>query len=175
MFESIKRKLDEQNKDNDQENMSFDSKLMFVYHIVMMILFGLRPIANPIHQVYLAIVLLVALVLISFIHKLKSKWSWPGISFSSIPSITFNLIFTYAFLAFVSYTMTSGGDLPAVSLANIEALAIESWGVILQAASVPVFTPWFLAGIGIAIMNSLVSLKLATLKKSEFEAQCSNS
>ncbi|ELR63155.1 hypothetical protein C942_04051 [Photobacterium marinum] len=37
------------------------------------------------------------------------------------------------------------------------------------------FTPWFLAGAGIGFMNSLVSLKIVTLKKSEFEAQCRNS
>ncbi|MCP4323504.1 MAG: hypothetical protein GY787_16970 [Alteromonadales bacterium] len=175
MFESIKRKLDEQNKDSDPKNMSLDFKLMFVYHIVMMILFGLRPIDNPLHQVYLAIALLLALILASFIHKLKSNWSWPGLSFTSIPSIAFNLIFAYVFLAFASYAMTTGGNFPALSLANIGGLVIESWGVMLKAASLPVFTPWYLAGIGIVFMNSMVSLKLATLKKSEFEAQCSNS
>jgi len=175
MFESIKRKLEKQNKDSDPKNMSLDFKLMFVYHIVMMILFGLRPISDPTHQVYLAIVLLIALVLISLLHKLKSNWSWPGLSFSSIPSITFNLILTYVFLAFSSYAMTTGGVFPDISLSNIEVLIMESWVVMLQAASLPGLTPWFLAGIGIAFMNSMVSLNLATLKKSEFEAQCCNS
>ncbi|MBT1065901.1 hypothetical protein KJY73_20170 [Bowmanella sp. Y26] len=174
MFESIKRKLDEQNKDNDPKNMSLDFKLMFAYHIVMMILFGFRPIENPIHQAYLAIALIMALILASLIHKLKSNWSWPGLSFISIPSITFNIVFTYIFLAFASYAMTKGGNFPAISLDNIEGLVIESWGVILQTASNPIFTPWYLAGLGIAFMNSMVSLKLATLKKSEFEAQCRN-
>jgi hypothetical protein len=175
MFESIKRKLDDQNKDNDPKNMSLDFKLMFVYHIAMMILFGLKPISNPLHQVYLAITLMLALILVSFFNKLKSNWSWPGLSISSIPAITFNLAFTYIFLAFASYAMTTGGSFPDVSLSNLESLLIESWSVILQAASNPVFTPWYLAGIGIAFMNSMVSLKLATLKKTEFEAQCSNS
>lgn len=175
MFESIKRKLDEQNKDNDPKNMSLDLKLMFVYHIAMMILFGLKPISNPIHQVYLALTLLLVLIIVSFFNKLKSNWSWPGLSFSCIPVITFNLIFTYLFLAFASYAMTTGGSIPDVSLANFETFLIESLGVILQAASNPVFTPWYLAGIGIAFMNLMVSLNLAILKKSEFEAQCSKS
>ena len=114
-------------------------------------------------------------MLVSFFNKLKSNWSWPGLSITSIPAITFNLAFTYIFLAFASYAMTTGGDFPDVSFANFEPLLIESWTVILKAASNPVFTPWYLAGLGIAFMNSMVSLKVATLKKSEFEAQCGNS
>ena len=175
MFEAIKRKLDEQNKDNDPKNMSVDFKLMFVYHIVMMILFGFRPIDNPINQVYLAIAVLLALVVASSIHKLKSNWSWPGLSFSSIPSIIFNLVFTYAFLAFASYAITTGGEFPKLSLANIESLLNDSLGVILKAASKSVFTPWYLAAAGICLMNVLTSLNLATTKKTEFEAQCKTS
>ena len=175
MLKSIRRKLDDQNKDNEPKNMSLDFKLMCVYQIAMMILFGLRPISNPLHQVYLAITLILALTLVSFFNKLKSNWSWPGLSISSIPSIIFDLVFTYLFLAFSSYAMTIGGNFSDVSLANLESLLMESWEVILQAASNPVFTPWYLVGIGIAFMNSMVSLKLATLKKSDFEAQCSSS
>ena len=115
MFESIKRKLDDQNKDNEPKNMSLDFKLMCVYQIAMMILFGLGSISNPLYQVYLAITLILALILVSFFNKLKSHWSWPGLSISSIPSITFDLVFTYLFLAFSSYAMTTEGNFPAVS------------------------------------------------------------
>ena len=175
MFESIKRKLDDQNKDNEPKNMSLDFKLICVYQIAMMILFGLGSISNPLHQVYVAITLILALILVSFFNKLKSNWSWPSLSISSIPSITFDLVFTYLFLAFSSYAMITEGNFTDVSLANLESLLMESWPVILQAASNPVFTPWYLSGIGIAFMNSMVSLKLATLWKPDFEAQCSNS
>lgn len=175
MFKLINRKMEGQNMDSDSKDMSLDLKLMVVYHIVMMILFALRPISNPINQLYLAILLLVMLVIISLFHKLKNNWSWSGLSFSGIPSLIFNLIYTYTFLAFVSYAMTSDGNHPDIALANIEALVIESWYVMLQAASNPVFTPWFLAGVGICFMKSMVSLKFMTLKKSEFEAQCRNS
>jgi hypothetical protein len=174
MFESIKKKLGEQNQDNDPKNMSLDFKLMFGYHIAMTVLLIFRPISNPLHQVYLAMTLLLILVLVSLFNKLKSNWSWPGLSFSSISSITFNLAFSYLFLAFASYAMITG-NFPDASLENIEPLLIESWGVILQAASNPTFTPWYLAAIGIAFMNAMVSIKLATYKKSDFEAQCSNS
>ncbi|WP_036801695.1 hypothetical protein [Photobacterium marinum] len=173
MLKFLKRNLKDQN--NNSEDMSLDFGLMFVYHIAMMILFALRPISNPIHQVYLALVLLVVLVLISSFHKLKCNWSWPGLAFSNVSSLIVNLISTYIFFAFVSYTITSAGDFYEISLENIDVLIIESWNVILQAASNPVFTPWFLAGAGIGFMNSLVSLKIVTLKKSEFEAQCRNS
>ena len=175
MFESIKRKLEAQSKESDPKNMSLDFKLMFVYHIVMMILFGTRPLDNPIHQAYLAACLASILIIVSSVHKLKANWSWPGLSFTSIPSLALNMIFIYVFLAFSSYAITTGGQLPSVSVANIEALAIESWSIVIQAASIPTLTPWFLGAVGIAFMNSMVSLKLATLTKSEFETQCNHS
>ncbi len=175
MFDSIWKKLEQQSKVISCKRISFDLKLMFVYHIIMMILFGFRPINSPLHQTYLAAFLAFILIIYSIFHKLRSNWSWPGLSLTSIPSITFNLVFTYIFLAYASFMVIDDGKVPELTFTSIEPLLVESWGVILKAASIPVLTPWFLGVIGIAFMNSMVSLKLATLKLSEFNAQCGNS
>lgn len=174
MFESIKRKLNSHNEGNTLNTISLDFKLFFVYHIVMMILFGFRPIQSPIHQVYLAVVLLTVIIFISILHKIKSNWSWPGLTFRSVPSIAMHLILTYLFFAFSAYIIVDG-VFPDLSSSNIEGLITNSWAVILQAASYPVLTPWFLAGAGIVFMNSMVIFRFSAHKKSEFEAQCGNS
>jgi hypothetical protein len=175
MFDTFRKGIKQINKDENPKKFSFDFKLMLAYQIVMMTLFVLRPIDSPLHQTYLAVFLAFMLIIISIFHKLRSNWSWPGLSFTSIPSIAFNLVFTYIFLGFSSYIVIPGEKSLEFTFANIESLLIESWGVILQAASIPVLTPWFLSGVGIAFMNSTVSLNLATLKQSEFNAQCGNS
>ncbi|MCP4163959.1 MAG: hypothetical protein GY760_28180 [Deltaproteobacteria bacterium] len=172
MFESIRKKIDEQNEKYGRKKISFDFKLMFVFHIMIMILAALRPIENPIFQVCLAISLAVVLIVISIKHKSKSNWSWPGLSFTSIPLFVLNLIFTCAFIVFSSFTMITGGDFPEISSLNIMSLLIELWKVVLKAASNPVDTPFFLGILGIFFMNSMVSLKLSALSKDDFEAQC---
>lgn len=172
MFKSKIRASAKQTGGSDLNAISLGFKLMFVYHIVMMVLFIFRPIENPNHQLYLAISLVIIFVLMLVGHKKIKNWFWPGLSFSSIPSVLFNLVFIYIFFAFFSYSMRVTANYPKISLENIQPLFIESWEVMLQAASVPALTLWFLAGLGILIMNSLVSLKLASLKKEGFEAQC---
>jgi len=79
MFEAIRKKIDEQNKDNNPKNMSLDVKLMFVYHISMMVLFGTRILDNAADQAWFALILFIVLVLISVAHRFREKWKWPGI------------------------------------------------------------------------------------------------
>ncbi len=175
MFESIKNKIEESNKDSSPKNMSFDFKLMFVYHISMMVLFGLRPINNAKDQMLFALMLSIVLVLISIVHKLKSKWSWPGLSILSIPAALFNFLLLYVLFAVAAYAMNPSITPPELQLDSMLLLLKDAWPVILNAISIPVFTPWYLAGIGIVAFNILTSLKLVSLKKTEFEAQCKNS
>ena len=156
-------------------NMSFDFKLMFVYHIAMMVLFVTRPIDSAYGQILLAVVLGVLLTVASAIHKVKHNWSWPGIKITSIPSVILSLLFLYMFFSFTAYAMNPNIPIPEVQFNNLPTLAIEAWPIIVQAISIPVFTPWYLAGIGIVAFNVLSSLNFATQKKSEFESQCGNS
>ena len=175
MFETIKNKLDESNKENSPKNMSFDFKLMFVYHIAMMVLFGARPIDNAYDQIIFAIALGVILIVASGFHKLKHNWSWPGLDIMNIPGVIFSLLFFYVFFGFTAYAMNPDIPEPEIQLDNLPAIAKEAWPIIMQAISIPTFTPWYLAGFGIVAFNILSSLNLANQKKSEFESQCVNS
>jgi hypothetical protein len=179
MFDSIRKKIEEQNKDNNPKNMSLDFKLMFVYHIAMMILFGTRMIDDAAAQALFALALFVVLILISAVHKFRAQWQWqwqwPGIGLLGLPSAILGVAFVYAFLAFAAYIINPDFSFPDLQNINYIDLIAESWSVIIAAASVPAITPWYLAGIGIGIFNLLSSLKLATTKKSEFVAQCKNS
>lgn len=173
MFKSIRKKLNEANNDDIKET-SLDIKLMFVYHIAMMLLFGTRIFDDSITQALFALVLFIVLVVISLLHKFREKWKWPGISMFILPSALLNLAFLYAFLAFVGYTINPDFVLPNLQSINLPLLITESWAAIINTASYPAMTPWYLAGIGIGVFNLLSNLKIVTGKKSEFEAQCKN-
>ena len=175
MFESLKTKFRKYEEDNSTKNMSFDFKLMFVFHIVMMILFGIRPFDNAKDQILLAIGLGCVLVIVSMVHKVKSKWSWPGLTVMSVPGAVLNIVFLYMFFAYAAYSMHPNIPVPEIELGLIGQLISESWPIILQAISIPVFTPWYLAGVGIVAFNVLTNLKIVTLKKADFESQCRNS
>jgi len=98
-------------------------------------------------------------------------WYW----YSCIPLSLLGVGFVYAFLAFAAYSMNPDLVFPNFKdIRYIDPIA-DSWSAIITAASVPEFTPWFLAGVGIGVFNLLSSLKLVTPKKSDFESQCINS
>tara|TARA_R110001583_G_scaffold118468_1_gene269895 strand:- start:235 stop:762 length:528 start_codon:yes stop_codon:yes gene_type:complete len=175
MFETIKKKINESNEENSPKNMSLDFKLMFVFHIAMMILLVIRPIDNAQDQVIFSLILASVLVAISIGHKMKNKWSWPGLKIMSIPGVIFNLLFLYVFFAFTAYAMTPNTMPSSIELDSILTRAVEALPVIVDAIFIPAFTPWYMAGLGIFLFNILSSLNLTTQKKSEFEAQCENS
>ena len=172
---NLLKKNEEKNEENSPQNMSFDFKLFFVYHIAMMILFGARPIDNPINQAIFAGSIGTAILIISVAHKIKYRWNWPGLSWTSIPASIFNLAFLYGFFAFAGYSMNPNVSAPDFLRTDIFALLQELWTIMLQGFNLPTFTPWFLAGIGIMVFGILSNLKLVTLKKDEFEAQCNPS
>ena len=175
MFESIKNKFIEGNKNSSIRNISFDFKLMFVYHITMMVLFCVRPPINAKLQIIFTMLLAITLFIVSIIHKVKSRWVWPGLSLLSIPSIIFQLIFLYLFFTLASYSMNSSYSVADIPFDSLTLFVKETWPIILQAMYRPVLTPWFFAGFGIVMFNILGSLSLVTQDKSEFESQCINS
>ncbi len=175
MFEKLKKQIKDKNESNSPQNMSFDFKLFFAYHIAMMILFGARPIEDPFCQAMFALALGGVLFVLSLTNKIKRNWSWPGLSISSIPTTIFNLVFLYLFFAFAAYSMNPKVGVPDFENTELTVLLQDSWAVMQHAFNQPVFTPWFLAGAGIMVFNILTNLKLVCLKKDEFEAQCNGS
>lgn len=154
------------------DTISFDYKLMFFYLFTMGGLAVFNPLDNAIQQVQLAGALLAILCIISIVHKVKHKWSWPGCSLLIIPSILFHLFTSYVMVSFVSYILAGEGHLPSISLAQFLPVLAASFDMIVLAASSPVVTPGYLAGFGILLMNIMVSVKLSTPKTSGFIAQC---
>lgn len=165
--------MTEYNKDNPLNSMSFDFKLMFVYHIAMMILFGAQPFAGAGAQIQFAALLAGVLIIIAATYRIKCRWRWPGFSAKTIPCVILNLIFIYTFFAFSAYSLISNVPTPQITLQGLPDLAIEAWPIIIQAASIPTLTPWYLAGTGILAFNILSSLNLVTQSQSQFMAQCS--
>ena len=164
-FETWRERINKKNEDRSYKNTSFDFKVFGIYHIAMMILFAASPFDNANDQALVALILGFILFGGSVAHKIVTKWKWPGLSPTSIPGSAFNVLFIYIFLAFASYSMTPEIDLPSITIENIAATFEESKSVIMQAASRPRFTPWYLAGIGIGVFNVLSSLNLVSLRK----------
>lgn len=160
MFRSIFTKTKEQNKKMAPEKISFDFKIMFVYHITMMLLFVTHAIDKAFTQAMLALALGIILVIVSVWHKQKTNWKWPGLKPSSLPKILFNLIVMYAFFSIAAHTARPKMDNFDFNNPDYLKLITDSWRVILKAASDPFFTPWYLAGVGICVFNLLSDLNL---------------
>lgn len=163
------------NLENDPlTNMSFDLKLLFVYHIAMMILFSTRPFDDAYGQIVFAVVLGAVLIIVSVIHKIKHNWSWPGLTINMVPGFVLNLLGVYAFMVFSSYSMNSDIPFPEFQLDDLPAFLNETWTLIVKDMFRPFKTTWYLGILGIGLFNILHSLNLASMKKSEFESHCSS-
>ena len=137
-----------------------------------MILFGTKPLDTANEQIQLALLLGFTLIAASVIHKIKFGWRWPGLKLIKIPGTIFNIAFFYAFFAFTAYSMSPNIPAPNITLDNVITIVKDSWPVIMQVASTPNITPWYLAGCGIVIFSIMASLNLVCHSKSEFDSNC---
>jgi vacuolar-type H+-ATPase subunit I/STV1 len=171
LFEStIKKK---QGNNSNLLNISFDFKLIMSYSIAMMILFVTRAIKSSQTQIIFAVVLGFIIIVVSIIHKVKRKWSWPGASIKCIPSVLFQILFAYLFFAFASFNMRPKLSTIEIDFDNWPLLFENSLKVILLGMTNPTFAPWFFIGVGIVSFNILSILKVVVKTKSEFDSQCS--
>lgn len=152
--------------------MSLDFKHFMVFGFAIMVLFGGRFIDTPKYQIIYAGFFATVLIGISVIYRLKRKWSWPGLSKTSIISLIFKCIFFYAVTTFTSYAINLNGDFSGFKYPGFMALVESSWEMILLAASNPMFTPIFLMMVGIVFVHILLSLNLMTGTKDKFDSQC---
>ncbi|MFM2577395.1 hypothetical protein [Vibrio fortis] len=160
-------------KEAEKPPMSFDAKAMFGCQLIMFLTMFIKPFETVLHYVYLAAFLLAAFMLVSIFQKLKSGWSWPGLSLKNIVSAAFNIAATYAFFSFVAYSMSDTTLAARLSLENWEALLHETSQVILQTALSDSNTVvWFLIGAAIFWGNLMRDFNFLVMTQYEFEQQC---
>lgn len=160
-------------KDNKKSPMSFDAKLMFACQLVLFLTMFLKPFDTVLHYVYLTAFLLATFMLVSIWHKLKSAWSWPGLSLKNIVSAVFNVVATYGFFSFAAYSMSNKTLATSLSAENWEALLLETSQVILQTALSHSNTAvWFLLGASIVWGNLMRDFNFLVMTQHDFEQQC---
>jgi len=137
--------LDDKKYPRSWKEMSFDFKLLFVFHGCMMVLFVVGRII-PI-QVLIVIVSVLLLVLagLSVHRRMTCDWHWPGVEIKDVLHTVFRIALGLFFL---------GAATPRFSP--------------LQ----PAFFPWFAGGGGIILFLILSSLKIVFRSESEFQSHC---
>lgn len=164
---------DQTEKKIEKSSMSFDAKLMFGCQLIMFLTMFLKPFDTVLHYVYLAAFLLATFMLVSIFQKLKSGWSWPGLSIKNVVSVAFNVAATYSFLSFAAYSMSDTTLDVSLSPENWEVLLNETSQVIIQTALSNSNTAvWFLIGAAIFWGNLMRDFNFLVMTQYEFEQQC---
>jgi hypothetical protein len=130
------------------KDMSFEFKLMFVYHGCMMVLFVTGGNFSVRQELLFAGALLFVLGSISMHHRRSNGWHWQGATAKNRLAALGGVVLTVVFLYAAS---------PLFPPSN------------------PRFLPWYLAGFGIGLFNFLQSLRLVHSSEAVFLADCGNS
>jgi len=125
------------------KEMSFDFRLMFVYHGCMMALFVTGGMFTTKQELLIAAVLVPVLTLLSLRHRNSIGWRWQGIE-------TKDLAMAIGVAALMVFFLRAGSS--------------------LFPASDPRFLPWYLAGFGIGFFNVLSTLKVVRSSESQMLA-----
>jgi hypothetical protein len=125
--------------------MSFDYKLMFVYHGCMMLLFATGGFFTTRQELMFVAVLVASLTTLSLRHRSQVGWRWQGVSnkqiFLALGGVVLVVVFLYA-------------ATPLFPPRNSQAL------------------PWYLAGLGIGLFNLLSAANLTRASEAQFLADC---
>jgi hypothetical protein len=127
------------------KEMSAESRMMFVYHGCMMVLFITGGVLTVKLELAIATTLIAIGTAFSLRRRREKNWHWrsPGVKGAAMTTGTVLL------MAFFLYSAT-----PMFSPAR------------------PQFLPWYLAGFGIGLFNVLSALNLVKSSEAEFEAEC---
>jgi hypothetical protein len=129
------------------KDMSFEFKLMFVYHGCMMVLFMTGGNFSVRQELLFAAALLLVLGTISMHHRRSNGWCWQGATAKNRLAALGGAVLTGVFLYAAS---------PLFPPSN------------------PRFLPWYLAGFGIGLFNFLQSLRLVHSSEAAFLSDCGN-
>jgi hypothetical protein len=126
--------------------MSVDFRLMFIYHVSMMLLFvaGGSGISLR-HEIFATILLVAVLVAVSVRNRKKKGWHWQGIGAT-------NVLFAIGSAILIAFFLFAAT--PLFPPSNPQSL------------------PWYLAGAGIGIFGILHSLRIVYAAEADFLANC---
>ncbi len=127
------------------KEMSLDMRLMFGYHISMMVMMVAGGSLTMRQELTFAATITVIILLVSRYHRQKKRWRWPGIK-------PVNLLYALGGTFFIS-----------IFLFSVTPLATPNNGHIV---------PWYLAGLGIGVFGILQSLKVVYASEAEFASDC---
>lgn len=125
------------------KEMSFDFRLMFVYHGCMMFLFATGGMFTTRQELLISAALVAVLTTLSLHHRNSIGWRWQGIE-------TKDLAMAIGVAALMAFFLGAGSS--------------------QFPTSNPRFLPWYLAGFGIGFFNVLSTLKLVRSSESEMLA-----
>lgn len=133
-------------RDSSLRDTSLDFKLMFTYHICMMVMFGAGQGGLSVRfELLVTAMLVTVLVAVAVRHRRKCGWRWPGVE----PVDLLGAVGTVAFVAFFLFSAT-----PLFPPTDGKAL------------------PWYLVGLGIGSFGVLSSLHIAYGSETAFLKQC---
>jgi multisubunit Na+/H+ antiporter MnhB subunit len=125
--------------------MSLDMRLMFGYHISMMVMIVAGSSLTMRQELTIAATIAAIIVLISRYHRQKRHWRWPGVK----PLDVLYAVGGAVLIAFFLYSAT-----PLFPPNNSHVL------------------PWYLAGLGIGVLGILQALKVVYGSEAEFASNC---
>lgn len=126
-------------------DMSFEFRLMFVYHGSMMLLMVLGGAISAGLEAAIAAALLAVFAVLSARRRQAMGWRWGGAGLKGV----LGAVLAVALVAFFLFAVT-----PLFPPFNAQAL------------------PWYLAGVGIGLFNVLQSLKFVHLAEADYVADC---
>lgn len=127
------------------KDMSLDMRLMFGYHISMMLMMIGGGSLTPREEVTIAASIAAIIVLVSRYRRQQKHWRWPGLKPVDMLYVVSGIVLTSFFL----YSAT-----PLFPPNNGRAV------------------PWYLAGLGIGLFGILQSAKVVYPAEAEFASNC---
>jgi hypothetical protein len=127
------------------KEMSLDMRLMFGYHISMMVMMVAGGSLTVRQELTIAVTIAALILLVSRYHRQKKHWRWPGIK-------PMNVFYALGGIFLISIFLYSATPLFPPNNGHI--------------------VPWYLAGLGIGLFSVLQSLKVVYASEAEFASDC---
>lgn len=127
------------------KEMSLDMRLMFGYHIAMMVLMVAGGSLTVRQELTIASTIAALILLVSHYHRQKKHWRWPGIK-------PLNVLYAVGGIVLISLFLYSATPLFPPNNGRV--------------------VPWYLACLGIGLFGVLDSLNVVYAAEAEFASNC---
>lgn len=127
------------------KEMSLDMRLLFGYHVSMMVMMATGGDLTIQQELAIAAVIITIIVLLSRHHREKKHWRWPGVK-------PLNVLYALGGAFLIAFFLYSATPLAPPNDSHMG--------------------PWYLAGLGIGVFGILQSLKIVYPTAAEFASNC---